>query len=96
MRTGEDVPVYRIRTVSTLTGIPARRIRNWENEYELVRPARTKGGHRLYSIRDVKLLRDIRRLVEEEGLSLQAVRSVLEAQSESQEAVRMVELGTSQ
>jgi MerR family transcriptional regulator/heat shock protein HspR len=80
MHTVEDVPIYRIRTVSTLTGIPARRIRSWEDEYHLLRPTRTKGGHRLYSTRDVKLLRDVRRLVEEEGLSLQAVKAWLEAQ----------------
>ncbi len=82
MQTGEDVPIYKIRTVSALTGVPARRIRNWETEYKLLRPARTKGGHRLYSIGDVKRLRDIRRLTQEDGMSLQAVRSWLNAQPE--------------
>lgn len=79
MQTAEDVPIYRIQAVSALTGIPARRIRSWETHYELLRPARTKGGHRLYSVREVERLRDIRRLVAEEGLSLQAVKSWLEA-----------------
>jgi MerR family transcriptional regulator, light-induced transcriptional regulator len=79
MQTAEDVPIYRIRTVSALTGIPTRRIRNWDDEFELVRPTRTKGGHRLYSTREVKVLREIRRLVEDEGLSLQAVKAWLEA-----------------
>ncbi len=79
-QTAEDVPVYRIQTVSTLTGIPAKRIRSWEEEHHLLHPSRTKGGHRLYSKREVKLLQDIRRLVEEESLSLQAVRAWLEAQ----------------
>jgi hypothetical protein len=78
-RAAEDVPIYRIQTVSALTGIPARRIRSWEDEYKLLSPARTKGGHRLYSAREVKRLRDIRRLVEEQGLSLQAVKAWLEA-----------------
>jgi len=78
-RAAEDVPVYRIQTVSALVGIPARRLRNWEDEYKLFSPARTKGGHRLYSARDVRLIRQIKRLVEDEGLSLQAVKSWLEA-----------------
>ncbi len=65
-----------------LLGQAPRRIRNWETEYKLLRPARTKGGHRLYSIGDVKRLRDIRRLTQEEGMSLQAVRSWLNAQPE--------------
>ena len=59
--------------MSPLTGVSARRIRNWDTEHELVRPARTKGRHRLYSTREVKLLREIRRLVEDEGLSLETV-----------------------
>jgi DNA-binding transcriptional MerR regulator len=75
----EDVPIYRIQTVSALTGVPARRLRNWEDEYKLLSPARTKGGHRLYSARDVGLIREIKHLVKDEGLSLQAVKSWLEA-----------------
>jgi DNA-binding transcriptional MerR regulator len=84
MQTPDDVPIYRIQTVSALTGISARRIRNWDTEHELVRPARTKGGHRLYSTREVKGLREIRRLMEDEGLSLQAVRVWWDAQIEDQ------------
>jgi DNA-binding transcriptional MerR regulator len=78
MHPADDVPIYRIRTVSALTGIPAGRIRSWEDEYDLLRPARTKGGHRFYSSRDVKLVREIHRLVKEQGLSLQAVKAWLE------------------
>jgi DNA-binding transcriptional MerR regulator len=78
-RAAEDVPIYRIQTVSALTGIPTRRIRSWEDEYKLVSPARTKGGHRLYSTRDVKLIRQIKRLVDDGGLSLIAVKAWLEA-----------------
>ena len=78
-RAAEDVPIYRIQTVSALTGIPTRRIRSWEGEYKLVSPARTKGGHRLYSTRDVKLIRQIKRLVDDGGLSLIAVKAWLEA-----------------
>ncbi len=92
VQTGEDVPIYRIQTVSVLTGVPARRIRRWETDHELLRPARTKGGHRLYSIRDVKRLRDIRRLLTEEGMSLQAVSAWLNAQPDGQPIGRMAEM----
>jgi DNA-binding transcriptional MerR regulator len=76
MQPTEDVPIYRIQTVSALTGISAKRIRSWDG---LVHGARTRGGHRLYSTRDVKALGEIRRLVAEEGMSLQAIKSWLEA-----------------
>lgn len=74
-----ELPLYPIRTVAALTGVDARRLRSWETEYHLLRPARSKGGHRLYSRRDLELIRLIRRLVEEEGMSLQGVGAWLEA-----------------
>lgn len=86
MKTGEavtagDLPIYPIRTVARLTGVDARRIRAWESQYGLLRPARTRGGHRLFSQRDLDLIRRIKRLIDEEGLRLQGVRLLLEAES---------------
>ncbi len=86
MKTSDDLPIYPIRTVASLSGVDARRLRSWEVEYQLLRPARTKGGHRLYSTRDLRLVQCIRRLVEEEGMSLQGVRAWLAAQPEGDEA----------
>lgn len=76
-----DLPIYPIRTVARLTGVDARRIRAWESQYGLLRPARTRGGHRLFSQRDLELIRRIKRLIDEEGLRLQGVRMLLEAES---------------
>jgi DNA-binding transcriptional MerR regulator len=80
MKTPDDLPIYPIRTVAVLSGVDARRLRNWEVEHQLLRPARTKGGHRLYSNRDLRLVQVIRRLIEEGGLSLQGVKAWLAAQ----------------
>jgi len=80
VKPSDDLPIYPIRTVASLSGVDARRLRSWEVEYQLLRPARTKGGHRLYSTRDLRLVQAIRRLVEEEGMSLQGVRAWLAAQ----------------
>ncbi len=88
--TVEDIAIYSVGTASALTGVPARRIRSWETEHNLLHPGRTRGGHRLYSTRDVKLIREIRRLVVEEGLSLQQVKARLEApQSESGSPIKI-------
>lgn len=76
-----DLPIYPIRTVARLTGVDARRIRAWESQYGLLRPARTRGGHRLFSQRDLDLIKRIKRLIDEEGLRLQGVRLLLEAES---------------
>lgn len=79
----EDVPLYPIRTVAQLAGVDARRIRTWETQYGLLSPSRTKGGHRLFSRRELELIRRIKHMVDEEGLSLQGVRLLLQAEEES-------------
>lgn len=48
---------YPIGVVATLTGLPVDVIRAWERRYGVPQPARSVGGHRLYSPRDVLLLR---------------------------------------
>ncbi|TMI83503.1 MAG: MerR family transcriptional regulator [Bacillati bacterium ANGP1] len=59
MKPSDDLPIYPIRTVASLSGVDARRLRSWEVEYQLLRPARTKGGHRLYSTRDLRLVHQV-------------------------------------
>lgn len=79
--TPSNLPIYPIRTVARLTGVDARRIRAWESQYGLLRPARTRGGHRLFSQQDLDLIKRIKRLIDEEGLRLQGVRLLLAAES---------------
>ncbi|GEM_PF-3232308 len=74
------LPIYPIRTAAALTGVEPRRLRMWEVEYRLLQPARTRGHHRLYSMKDLELIRQIRRLIEEQGMSLQGVGAWLAAQ----------------
>jgi DNA-binding transcriptional MerR regulator len=50
-------PVHAIGPVSGMTGIPAVTLRMWQRRYHLVDPARSGGNYRLYSDRDVALLR---------------------------------------
>jgi len=75
-----NLPIYPIRTAAALTGVEPRRLRMWEVEYHLLQPARTRGHHRLYSMQDLELIRQIRRLIEEQGMSLQGVGAWLAAQ----------------
>lgn len=60
-----DAGLFPIRVVAELTGINPVTIRAWERRYELVRPTRTPGGHRLYSRLDVERLREAAALVAE-------------------------------
>jgi DNA-binding transcriptional MerR regulator len=68
--------LFPIRVVAQLTGINPVTIRAWERRYGLVRPARTPGGHRLYSQVDVERLRAAARLVAR-GVSISAASRML-------------------
>jgi len=50
-------PLLRIGELGRRTGISADLIRAWERRYDLLRPSRTDGGFRLYSVDDISRLR---------------------------------------
>lgn len=56
---------YTVRQVSALTGIAPDTLRAWERRYEVVTPARTESGYRIYDDRDVERLQLMARLVAE-------------------------------
>lgn len=49
--------MYSIKKVSELLDIPPVTLRAWENRYHVVNPMRTEGGHRLYSKKDLEVLK---------------------------------------
>lgn len=75
------MPVYPIRTVAHLTGVNPRRIRAWEEQYRLLRPARTLGGHRLFSEEEVERIRWVKAMLER-GMSLKGIQRLMERQPE--------------
>lgn len=81
-----DAPVYVISVAADLAGLHPQTLRAYERE-GLLRPARTEGGTRRYSRRDVDRLRFIRTLTQDEGLNIAGVRVVLEM-GEKLEAAR--------
>jgi DNA-binding transcriptional MerR regulator len=56
---------YRILIASQLSGVRVELIRAWERRYGVPRPQRTASGYRLYSERDVALLKQLKQLTEE-------------------------------
>jgi len=64
-----ETPSFNLKAVVRETGIKAETLRAWERRYGIPRPARSAGGHRIYSRRDIDTLHWLnrRRL---EGLSI--------------------------
>lgn len=64
-----DTPKYSIKAVCAQTGIRAVTLRAWERRYNLLTPHRTDSNYRLYSERDVALLRWLKARVDS-GMSI--------------------------
>ena len=64
-----EAPIYNIKAVAHLTGVPADTLRRWESRYGIISPQRTEGGYRLYSQRDVDTINWLKGKLEE-GLSI--------------------------
>ena len=55
----------RIGELALRTGVGVPTLRAWESRYRLLRPARTAGGHRLYSAEDEARVREVQALIAE-------------------------------
>jgi MerR family transcriptional regulator, light-induced transcriptional regulator len=62
-------PTYNLMVVLKETGLKADVLRVWERRYELPRPQRTAGGHRLYSEYDIAIVKWLKER-QAEGLSI--------------------------
>lgn len=75
----DDTPVFVISVAADLSGLHAQTLRQYDR-LGLVTPARTRGGGRRYSARDVARLREVQRLSQEEGVSLAGIQQILDLQ----------------
>lgn len=53
-------PVYNLNVVLRETGLKADVLRVWERRYDLPKPSRSQGGHRLYSDYDIAVVKWLR------------------------------------
>lgn len=73
-----DKPEFPIRVVSARSGIPAVTVRAWERRYQLLSPRRSAGNYRLYSERDLGILRWVKARVDE-GVAIRHAAAELDA-----------------
>ena len=67
-----DVPTFNLKAVVRETGLKPDTIRAWERRYGVPKPDRTPGRHRLYSQRDIDLLKWMNAR-QHEGMSISRV-----------------------
>jgi DNA-binding transcriptional MerR regulator len=68
---------YTIGDVAELTGIKTYVLRYWEKEFPFLQPIKNKAGHRLYTKRDVFIIRSIQELLYQKGYSIAGAKKVL-------------------
>lgn len=76
----ESTPLFAIAVAAELAGMHPQTLRQYDR-LGLVRPQRTAGQSRRYSMRDVVQLREIARL-SAEGLNLEGIRRILELENQ--------------
>ncbi|HDD45015.1 MAG TPA: MerR family transcriptional regulator [Candidatus Desulfofervidus auxilii] len=67
---------FKISEVSKLVGLEPYILRFWEREFKEIKPIRFS-SHRLYTIEDIKILLEIKKLLYEEGFTISGAKKQL-------------------
>jgi len=80
----EDQPCYVISVAARIVGMHAQTLRYYERA-GLLRPSRSRGRIRLYSLADIARVRQIQRLINDLGVNLAGAEVVLRMNRQMQE-----------
>ncbi len=72
---------FRIGEVSDLTQTKSYVLRFWETEFPMLKPVKSSTGHRLYRREDVEMVLEIKRLLYDEGYTIEGARKELARES---------------
>lgn len=65
---------YKIGEVSQFAKLPAYVLRFWETQFPFLKPKKSRGNQRLYVRRDIETVMEIKRMLYEEGHTLEGVK----------------------
>ncbi len=87
---GEDQPCYVISVAAKIVGMHAQTLRYYERA-GLLKPSRSQGRIRLYSVADINRLRQIQRLINDLGVNLAGAEVILRMNQRIQEMAEEME-----
>lgn len=82
-----DKLYFRIGEVSRLADVEAYVLRFWEKEFPSLRPTKTSSGHRMYRRKDLDLVLEIKKLLYQEGFTIEGARRKLRQEQRQQKLV---------
>jgi DNA-binding transcriptional MerR regulator len=88
-----DKLYFRIGEVSELARTKPYVLRYWETEFPTLKPRKGPSGHRLYRRQDVEMVVEIRRLLYDEGFTIEGARKFLAGSSSVRETQPSVPSG---
>ena len=68
---------FSIGEVATLCALKPHVLRYWEQEFSKLRPGKRRGNRRYYQYEDVLVVRQIRKLLYEDGFTIEGARAQL-------------------
>lgn len=78
-----DKKYFTISEVSDLCAVKAYVLRYWEQEFPLLRPVKRRGNRRYYQQQDVLLVRQIKKLLYDDGFTIEGARAQLSSTPET-------------
>lgn len=69
---------YSISEVSKMVGLEQYVLRYWESEFEQLRPQKNRAGNRIYTNKEIELVKLIKKLTREHRYTIEGARQILE------------------
>lgn len=76
---------YSIGEVSEMLGVNPSLIRFWEKNFTIIKPQKNKKGNRLFTVKDIEILKLIYHLVKEKGMTLEGAQKRLKDNKEGED-----------
>lgn len=80
--------LYKIGEVAAIIDVRPTVLRFWEKEFPQIKPSRTEKGQRAYTEYNLSLLKEIKRLLRERGMTIAGARKALAAKLSPEEEPR--------
>jgi len=72
---------YKIGQAAREVGVKTYVLRFWEGEFDELEPIRTDSGQRLYTEENLEIVREIKRLLYDEGLTIEGAKKRLNSRA---------------
>lgn len=83
---------YTIGEVARMFDVNTSLIRFWEQEFDIIKPAKNKKGNRLFTPEDIDNFHLIYHLVKEKGMTLSGAKNALKTNKANQDNFEIIKL----